>query len=89
MIKGKLIGESDGHTVDHEFRTVEDAKRWARGAGLADFHDQAARAEVWKDGELVWTKSDLQDPAEKERQRLRVASWIMARRGISPKKGRL
>ena len=60
MIVAKLIGESDGHEESREFADVDRAKQWAQGAGLADFDDQLARGEIWKDGDIVWTKSNLQ-----------------------------
>jgi hypothetical protein len=89
MIVAKLIGESDGHEESREFADVDRAKQWAQGAGLADFDDQLARGEVWKDGDIVWTKSHLQTPENRQRDEKRDAHFQLAQLGITDKKGRL
>jgi hypothetical protein len=89
MIVAKLIGESDGHEVTRTFADVDRAKLWAQGAGLIDFDDQMARGEVWRDGDIVWTKSHLQTPENREKNEKRDAHFFLSQLGLTDKKGRL
>jgi hypothetical protein len=85
MIVAKLIGESDGHVVSREFGDVGRAIQWSQGAGLADFGDQTARGEVWRDGEVIWTRSRLQTSEHREKNEKRDAHRFLARLGITDK----
>jgi hypothetical protein len=42
----RLIGETDGYTVSHEFGDLRSAVAWLQGDGLAEFDDQAACGDV-------------------------------------------
>jgi hypothetical protein len=85
MIVAKLIGESDGHEERREFADVDRAKQWAQGAGLADFDNQLVRGEVWKDGEIVWTKSNLRTPENRQKNEKRDAYFFLSRLDITDK----
>jgi hypothetical protein len=74
MIVARLIGESDGYEVRHEFADEGRAIQWLQGAGLAEFDDQTARGEVSKDGAVVWAKSNLQTPEIRARNEKRDAT---------------
>jgi hypothetical protein len=89
MFTAKLIGESDGHVVSREFGDEGRAIQWSQGAGLSDFDDQTARGEVWKDGEIVWTRSHLQTRENRERNEKRDAHLLLARLGLTDKGGHL
>jgi len=87
MIIAKLIGESDGHVLSREFGDEGRAIQWLQSAGLADFDDQTARGEVWRDGEVIWTRSHLQTPEHREKNEKRDAHRFLARLGITDKRG--
>ena len=85
MIVAKLIGESDGHVVSREFDDEGRAIQWLQGLGLADFDDQTARGEVWRDGEVIWTRSHLETSEHREKNKKRDAQRLLARLGITDK----
>jgi len=89
MIIAKLIGESDGHVVSRQFSDLDQAKRWAQSDGLVDFNDQTARGEAWENGELRWTRANLQTAEQRDRDIRRFAVNKLARWGITQKKGYL
>ncbi|UFW50493.1 MULTISPECIES: hypothetical protein [Bradyrhizobium] len=74
MYTAKLIGESDNHIETRQFAEEGAAIRWITGAGLADFSDQTARGEVWRDGQVRWTRGNLQTKENEERDRLAYAA---------------
>jgi hypothetical protein len=85
MFTAKLIGEADGHVVSKEFAEESAAIRWTQSAGLRDFDDQTARAEVWSATGIVWTRSGLQGVDQQDRQARRDAVRLLAKLNLSDK----
>lgn len=81
----KLIGEEDGYAVERQFQDRDAAVQWAQGAGLSEYQDQSARGEVWREGDLVWSKSRLQTEEHRERNARRDATRFLAKLNLSDK----
>jgi hypothetical protein len=60
------------------------ARRWA-----GEFQRSAGAGEVWKDGDIVWTKSNLQTSENRQKNEKRDAHFFLSRLGITDKKGHL
>jgi hypothetical protein len=71
----KLSG-SGGIKVGAEFRQLTDAMRWLNGPGLDSFSGKAERADIYRDGSLVWTKANPATPEGEQAGRAEVERML-------------
>jgi hypothetical protein len=85
MLLAKLIGESDGYTVERHFDDEGRAVAWIKGSGLSEFDDQTARGEIWDGSQMVWHVSGLETSESRERNERRDAVRLLAQLNLTDK----